>query len=212
MERMKNRVEGNIDRAANRFGDNLVYAGLFTVLFYGVGVADGDAAMAAGAIGFWSAFYALYAPFLIRYVAIREPPGDTWRAAAYIGYGAAPLGLFIPLWSELTAWPTVLVSYPLVVAWCVTAMVLAVLRRTPPAASRGRAVFLGGAGVIYAVAAGPVFVGFWIGLLTGRWTPPGEAYAAALAPLIIGIPFAAGAAYVAIELLGRASEIDRTVS
>lgn len=208
---MKNWVRGNIDREAGNFGDNLAHGGLLTLLVYGVSIADSDPVMAAASVAYWGVFYGIFAPYLIRRVAIRQPAGDTWRAAAYIAYGAAPFALFIPFWSELTAWPTSLFAYPLVVAWSVTAMVLAVLNRPEPAPSRRRATFLGLAGAIYAVAAGPIFLGFWAGFLSGHWTPPDDETVLALLPMLLGAPIAAGAAYLAIELLGRASEMSRTL-
>ena len=138
-------------------------------------------------------------------VHIRQPEGDTWRAAAFVAYGALPFGLFIPFWSELTAWPASIAAYPLVAIWSSTGLLLAVIEWPRLRSPRLRRSFLALAGVICAVAAGPMYLGFLFGFFTGRWTAPDDEFVIAGLALLGGLPWAGATAYAAVELLGRAN-------
>lgn len=204
---MANFVRKNLDFQASFIGGDIAYGGLIGVVAYGYGLIDGDAGAVASAVGFWAAVYALYAPFFVRSIVIREPPEDPWRAAAFVGWGALPFFPFIPFWSELTAWPVSIAAFPAVVLWSCAALFLAGLGRWPQG-GRARRILLASGGAILGVAAGPVYLGFVYAAFTGQWTPPdGEVVVATLA-MLGGLPMAGLAAYAAVELLGRANRAD----
>lgn len=207
---MKNFFRKNIDREARTSGDEVLSGGLVSIMLYAYGLIDADPGMIAGATGFLAIYYAAFSPWLVRRVKIRNPPGDTWGAAAIVAIGAAPFGLFLPFWSGLTTGLAAIIAFPLVVAWSGTAGFLALRRHAPPAPSRQRVSLLAIGAVLYAVVA-LTFATLCAGMLTGFWIPPDDEYGWAAIGLVVGLPWALMAGYAALELLGQANGADQSM-
>lgn len=202
---MRNWIQKNLDWEARHLADNWIYGGGMATAMYVIGILDRDATGVTHAVGFLGLVYVLYSPYLVRRVAVRAPPGDMWRAAAFVAYGALPFGLFIPFWSVLTAWPVSLAVFPLLAVWAGGALTLAASKRPEMTSPPRRSAFLAVAGAIFAVAAGPIYLGFAIAFVVRAWVPPDDSTILTLVAFVIGLPFACLATYAAIELLGRAN-------
>lgn len=210
---MKNEGAPAKPRRKNRFSDEAIFKlGAISLAVFVFGLVDGSPELTADAVTTWGVFYPLYGAYLVRSVRLRDPPDDPWRTAAWVAYGALPFGLYIPFWTSLTAWPLSIAAYPAVVAWSSACLVMGGLSRPMRGSPRRRAAFLGVAGAICAVAAGPVYLGFGVAFVTGSWSPPDGAVAPMLLALVLGAPVAGLSAYAAIELLGRANRIDEPAS
>ena len=204
---MPNYFQRNLDSDANHIGDQLGHGGLFAVGWYAFGLIEGNAGDLVSAMGLWAVTYGVYAPYLVRRVRIRTPSGDTWLAAAFVLYGAAPAVLYLPFWTMLTAPTGAMIAFPLAAIWSTTALILAVWDRAAPQQTAARGRFLLVAGLLGAVAM-LIYAGLWIGLFTGVWTPPGAYVLRTVIGLILAAPFAWLSAYFAIELIGQANQID----
>jgi hypothetical protein len=176
-----------------------------TLVIYLAGLIDRDGRLITLAAMLWMGAYAMVAPFIVRLVAGRTPPGDHWRAAAVLTYGAFPFSVLIPWWTELTAWPGAIPVYPILFVWSLAAQVVALREKGPVRPPRVRALMLAGAGAICGAIALPLFGGAGIGLLMGVWEPPPGA--ALISPLIIllCLPLALATGYASLKLFGAAA-------
>jgi hypothetical protein len=182
LERMQNDEPRQRRRWDPLEGSQVDRALYLAPLSYVIGLVQHDDRLLVMAVAWWAFVYCFSVPFIVRRIARRSPPGDFLRAAAVLAAGALPLSLYIPLWRELTSRTALIVAFPLLLVWCVTAYVMA-LRSNPPRLTPARRIFvLGGGAMIYGTIALVGFGGavFTMAMLNGGNPPMGAIVACLL--------------------------------
>ncbi|WP_133255030.1 hypothetical protein [Phenylobacterium hankyongense] len=137
---------------------------------------------------------------MVRRVAVRSPPGDTWRAAATLAYGALPFALYVPLWRELTTRTALLIAFPVLYVWGAVAIWMALRDTPPPQTPRMRSVMLAGASLIYAAVSLTLLGAAGFAILMRLWSPIEGTMVVSLLLVVPGLPLGALAGWASLNL------------
>ncbi|MEO8113918.1 MAG: hypothetical protein ABI655_06030 [Phenylobacterium sp.] len=147
--------------------DGLVYGPIATLVVFAITLAQHDYGFATLMPSLWFGWCLLLVPVLVWGVLMRQEPGDVSITLAALAIGAAPGVLFLPgLWgSEM---PTVMVAFPILVAWGAAGHVLA-LNQHWLASSTVRPMVLIAAGLLCALASAALFAAVVAGGMGAFW-------------------------------------------
>ena len=123
------------------------------------------------AYGLWALAVLFWTPWLILRVDSRRPPGDTAKAAAFLGYAMLGWPLSVAVIELVPTRFEFVLAFPVVFFWSVGFAALGVWPRPRPPASPRRARMLAGGATAY-LACALLLAGPVAGAGAGLWRPP----------------------------------------